>query len=69
MSDTFEFEAEGRSFTVGRYASRADDKTGSRLRYTIVDYYGAVAKDLTRADLAKLAAWIVEELATPHEED
>ena len=68
MSSTFEFDTELGSLTVGRYAGSAEDRSGSRRRYTIVDCYGHVAKDLTRSDLAKLAAWIVEELAHPHEE-
>lgn len=68
MSSTFEFDTELGSLTIGRYAGGCDDKTGSRRRYTLTDCYGRVAKDLTRSDLAKLGAWIVEELADPHEE-
>lgn len=69
MSSTFELDAEIASLTIGRYAGRAEDKAGSRRRYNITNVYGRVAGDLTRADLAMLAQWIVAELAELHEEE
>lgn len=68
MSDTFEFDTELGSLTIGRYAGSSEDRSGKRTRYVFTDCYGRVAKDLTRSDLAKLASWIVEELAHPHPE-
>ena len=68
MGTTFELAAKDGSVTVGRYGGRFEDERGSRLRYSITDYYGRVAQNLTRADLAILGAWIVAELDAPHEE-
>lgn len=66
MSNTFELETEGGSLTVGRYAGSAEDRDGSHRRYNLTDCYGGTAQDLTKADLAALAHWIVRELETPH---
>lgn len=69
MSATFEFDnTEYGSLTVGRYVGRGEDAAGSRRRYSITNVYGKPADELTRGDLAKLAAWIVEELAKEHAE-
>jgi hypothetical protein len=69
MSATFELHTEDGSLTVGRYAGRLEDKAGSRRRYNITNCYGKPAQDLTRADLVKLAEWILVELAQPHKDE
>ena len=69
MSTTFEFDGtEYGSLTVARWVGRGEDIAGSRRRYAITNVYGKEATELTRGDLAKLAAWIVEELAMEHQE-
>lgn len=68
MSSTFELKTPNASAAIGRYAGSAPDSQGSHTRYIISDDYGCVLNDLTRADLAVIARWIVRELSEKHQE-
>lgn len=53
---------------IGRWSGPRVDEKWTGYRYAIADMFGKPATDLTRADLARLARWIVKELQSPHKD-